>query len=128
VIHAVAPGVDPNRVSDTRIGKGPVVGVGANFTRALWEVMEKEASDNNIPHQRVGVPAGSGTDAWAIQVTRGGAITGLVSIPNRYMHSPNEVISLSDLTNVGKLVAVTIKTLEDSKLTHTTEVFRKNVT
>ncbi len=125
VIHAVAPGVEPNRVSDTRIGKGPVIGIGANFTRTLWEIMETEATVKGIPFQRVGVPAGSGTDAWAIQVTRGGTITGLVSIPNRYMHSPNEVISLSDLTNAGKLIASTIKRLEESDLTHTVEVYRK---
>jgi endoglucanase len=125
VTHAVAPGVDPNRVSDTRINKGPVIGVGANFTRQLWEAMEREALEKNIPYQRVGVPAGSGTDAWAIQITRGGAITGLVSIPNRYMHSPNEVISLTDLTNVGRLLAATIRRLEDSDMTHTREVFRK---
>ncbi len=125
VTHAVAPGVDANRVSDVQIGKGPVVGVGANFTRALWEMMEKEAKKAKIPAQRQSVPSASGTDAWAIQVTRGGTITGLVSLPNRYMHSPNEVVSLSDLTNAGKLIAATIKALDKSDLKHTVEVYRK---
>jgi putative aminopeptidase FrvX len=98
VAHAVAPGVDADKVGDVQVGKGPVVGVGANFTRVLWEMMEKEATKGKIPFQRQGVPSDSGTDAWAIQVTRGGTITGLLSLPNRYMHSPNEVVSLSDLT------------------------------
>jgi endoglucanase len=125
VTHAVAPGVDANRVSDVQIGKGPVVGVGPNFTRPLWEMMEKEAKKAKIPCQRDSVPGQSGTDAWAIQVTRGGVITGLVSLPNRYMHSPNEVVSLSDLTNAGKLIAATVKALDKSKLEHTVEVYKK---
>jgi len=126
VTHAVAPGVEPNIVGDVRIGKGPVIGVGANFTRVLWEMMENEAKTNNIPYQRQRVPAASGTDAWAIQVTRGGTVTGLVSLPNRYMHSPNEVVSLSDLTNAGRLIATTIKKLDQSDIKHTVEMYRKN--
>jgi len=125
VTHAVAPGVEANRVGDVQIGKGPVVGIGANFTRALWEMMEKEAKRGKIPLQRQGVPSASGTDAWAIQVTRGGTITGLISLPNRYMHSPNEVVSLSDLINAGKLIAATIKALDKSSLQHNVEVYRK---
>jgi putative aminopeptidase FrvX len=125
VTHAVAPGVEPNRVNDIQMGKGPVIAIGANFTRALWEMMEKEAKKGKIPYQRESVPSESGTDAWAIQVTRGGTITGLVSLPNRYMHSPNEVVSLNDLTNAGKLIAATIKALDKSDLKHTIEVFRK---
>jgi putative aminopeptidase FrvX len=56
---------------------------------------------------------------------RGGTISGLVSIPNRYMHSPNEVVSLNDLENVGRLLAVTVRALGKSDLKHTVEVFRK---
>ena len=125
VTHAVAPGVEPNRVGDIRIGKGPVIGIGANFSRVLWEIMENEAKAKSIPYQREGVPAASGTDAWAIQVARGGTITGLVSLPNRYMHSLNEVVSLSDLTNAGRLIAATIKMLDESDIKHTVEVYKK---
>lgn len=125
VTHAIAPGVKANRVGGIKLGKGPVVSVGANFTRALWEMMEEEAGKQGIPYQRTGVPARSGTDAWAIQVERGGTICGLISMPNRYMHSPNEVISLTDLKNLGKLMAVTVKALDESDLQHTVEVFRR---
>ncbi|MBM3291758.1 M42 family metallopeptidase [Candidatus Bathyarchaeota archaeon] len=125
VTHALYPGVDPGRVSGVVLGKGPVIGIGANFTRALWEMMESQAKESGMSVQREGLPGASGTDAWAIQITRGGTITGLISVPNRYMHSPNEVISLNDLTNTGKLIALTIKALDNSNLVHTTEVFRK---
>ncbi len=125
VTHAVAPGVKPSRVGDVKLGEGPAIAVGANFTRALWELMEEVAKREGIPYQIEPVPAGSGTDAWALQVLRGGTITGLISVPNRYMHSPNEVISLRDLENVARLIAATVRELEKSDLRHTREVFRR---
>ena len=125
VTHAVAPGVEAARVGDTQLGKGPVVSMGANFTRALWEMMGEAAEEEGIPYQRRGVPSQSGTDAWALQVVRGGNICGLISVPNRYMHSPNEVVSLSDLENIGKLLAATIRKLANSDLKHTEEVYKK---
>jgi tetrahedral aminopeptidase len=125
VTHAVAPGVKPNQVGGVELGKGPVVALGGNFTRALWEIMESVAEENEIPCQRQGVPSRSGTDAWAIQVERGGTICGLISMPNRYMHSPNEVISLSDLENLGSLIAATVQALDNSDLQHNVEVYNK---
>ncbi len=125
VTHAVAPGVEANRVGGIELGKGPAIGIGANFTKALWETMIREAEAKDIPYQREGVPSQSGTDAWAMQVVRGGTISGLVSIPNRYMHSPNEVISLSDLKNVGRLLAATVGALDGSDMVHTVEVYRR---
>jgi putative aminopeptidase FrvX len=125
VTHAVAPGVEANRVGDIQLGKGPTIGIGANFTKALWELMIGEAEGKGIPYQREGVPSQSGTDAWALQVLRGGTISGLISVPNRYMHSPNEVISLADLENTGRLLAATVRALGESDLEHTVEVFRR---
>ena len=125
VTHAVAPGVKKAKVGGIELGKGPVVAMGGNFRRELWETMINEAKANKVPYQVTGVPARSGTDAWAIQVERGGTICGLISMPNRYMHSPNEVISMSDLENLGKLIAYTVKALDKSSLKHTVEVFRK---
>ena len=104
-----------------------MVSVGANFTRALWEMVEGEAGKHGIPCQRTGVPSRSSTDAWAIPVERGGTICGLISMPNRYMHSPNEVISLTDLENLGKLMAATVKVLDECDLRHTIEVFRQKL-
>ena len=126
VTHAVAPGVEPARVQGVKLGEGPVIAMGANFTKALWNMMKKAAEDKDIPYQTVGIPGGSGTDAWALQMQRGGRISGLVSVPNRYMHSPNEVVSIKDLENIGKLLAETIRRLAESDLKHNTEVYRKN--
>ena len=126
VTWAVSPGVESaSSLAATKLGKGPAIGIGANCTKALWELMEREAKENDIPYQLEGVPSNSGTDGWALQVVRGGTISGLVSIPNRYMHSPNEVISLSDVENVGRLLTATIRALGKCDLKHTVEVFRK---
>ncbi len=125
VTHAVAPGVKATEVGGIELGKGPVVALGGNFTRALWEMMESEAEKHGIPCQRQGVPSRSGTDAWAIQVERGGTICGLISMPNRYMHSPNEVISITDLENLGSLIAVTVQALGECDLQHNVEVYRR---
>ena len=125
VTHAVAPGVADSHVGGISLGKGPAIAKGANFTKILWELMEKQAVKNGIPTQVEGVPSRSGTDAWAMQVIRGGTISGLISIPSRYMHSPNEVISLTDLSNVGCLLAATLEGLDGENLQHTLEVFKR---
>lgn len=124
VTWAVAPGVEATSGA-RELGKGPAIGIGANFTKALWELMEREAKKNDIPYQLEGVPSDSGTDSWALQVVRGGTISGLVSIPNRYMHSPNEVINLSDVENVGRLLTATVRALGENDFKHNVEVFRK---
>ena len=125
VTHAQAPGVSASKVGDINIGKGPAIGVGANFTRELWLMMQQTAQQEKIPYQVEPIPAASGTDAWSLQVVKGGTITGLLSIPNRYMHSPNEVISIDDLENIGRLVASTIRELDRHDIPHTREVFRR---
>ena len=53
----------------------------------------------------------TGTDADAIQFTRAGIATGLVSAPNRYMHSPNEMVQLGDLEACARLISAYVKGL-----------------
>ena len=64
----------------------------------------KAAENLGIPYQLEAEPSVTGTDARAIQITRGGIATGLVSVPLRYMHTPTEVVSLTDLENAVKLI------------------------
>jgi endoglucanase len=60
------------------------------------------------------IPGPSGTDAWAIQITREGIPTALISIPLRYMHTNVETLSLKDLQRVGRLLAVFIAGLDEA--------------
>jgi len=121
----IAPGVEASKVGNLRLGKGPIVCLGPAFNRAIWELMMKVAKEEDIPYQRRGVPGRSGNDSWALQVARGGAFCGLLSMPNRYMHTANEVVSLIDIENTGKLFAATAKELETYDLPHTIQVFKK---
>jgi len=75
--------------------------------------LEKAAKANDIPYQLEIAPGRTGTDADAIHGLGPGVATAVISIPNRYMHSPNEVISLSDLDNAVKIIAAFIADLDD---------------
>lgn len=95
---------DRKRVGQVELGKGPVLVRGPNITPAVFERLEKVAREASIPYQIVGAPGLTGTDAVVIQVARGVIPTGLVGIPNRYMHTPCEMVDLADLENIVKLL------------------------
>ena len=99
------PGCDPKRTGECELGKGPTLHRGPNINPVLGRLMEACAKRNKIPIQVTGEPRATGTDANAMQVTRSGVATALVSIPNRYMHTPVEVISLDDLDHASRLLA-----------------------
>ena len=65
----------------------------------------KIAKDGELPVQLNGISKPAGNDANVMQINRGGMATGIVAIPNRYMHSPVEVISLTDLEHAAELIA-----------------------
>ncbi len=95
------------RENSIALGKGPVLTRGPNINAKLFDLLVKTAKANKIPYQVNAEPRGTGTDANAIQLNRAGVATALVSIPNRYMHSPCEMVSLKDLEACAKLLALT---------------------
>jgi len=95
-----------------KVGKGPAIAIGPNFHPALGEALVKIAQELEIPYQTEAIPGPSGTDAWAIQVSREGVPTALLSIPLRYMHTPVETLSLKDIERTGLLLAHFISRLE----------------
>lgn len=106
VTHATdTPGNDKKTQGDVRCGAGPVVFRGPNINPRVFDRLEAVATEHAIPVQVRGVPRATGTDANAMQISRQGVAVGLVGIPNRYMHSPVEVVHLDDLTNAAKLLA-----------------------
>jgi len=76
-------------------------------------MLRELAKKHKIPLQIEIAPGRTGTDADGIHAQAGGVATAVLSIPNRYMHSPNEVISLTDLDNAVKLLVAFIKMLDD---------------
>ncbi len=95
------------------MGKGPVIARGPNINPALFKLFVETAKKENISCQIEGAPRGTGTDANAIQLTRAGVATGLISVPNRYMHSPCEIVHTGDLENSAKLIAHAVAKLDE---------------
>ncbi|MCK5289005.1 MAG: M42 family metallopeptidase, partial [Candidatus Omnitrophica bacterium] len=107
------PGMDKKKVGDIRIGAGPVIARGPNINHKVFDLMVKAAKENKIPYQIEGISRGTGTDANAIQLTKAGVATGLLSIPLRYMHTPVELVSLLDVINTAKLLRAFILKIDD---------------
>lgn len=105
VTHATDyPGIEKTKHGKIVCGQGPVIARGPNINPAVFNRLVAAAEAEGIPYQIEAEPGVTGTDARAIQVTRGGIPTGLVSVPLRYMHTPTEVICLSDLEDTVKLI------------------------
>ncbi len=99
------PGGDKKKVGDTKLGGGPIITRGANINPAVFDLLIKTAREMNIPHQIQASPGGTGTDANVMQLTRSGIAVGLVGVPLRYMHTPNEIMNLDDIENAARLIA-----------------------
>jgi endoglucanase len=87
------------------MGKGVTIGVGPNFHPQLVDRLTSTAKEHEVPMSIEPAPGRSGTDAWAIQVSREGVPTALISIPVRYMHQPVETVAVKDVERAGRLLA-----------------------
>lgn len=99
------PTIEKKQNGDVKLGGGPVLTRGPNMTTKLVNALVDVAKQNEIPVQMVAEGKITGTDAGSIQVNRSGVATALISIPNRYMHTPVEVISLHDIDYAADLMA-----------------------
>jgi len=100
---------DANRTeNDIKLGRGPVLTRGPNINPKLFALLVDTAERHKIPVQINADPGGTATDANELQLTRAGVATALISIPNRYMHSPCEMVSLIDLDHCAQLIAHTV--------------------
>ena len=113
VTHATdCPTIDKKTEGDISLGQGPVVYRGPNMNPQVVERLLQAGDTNEIPVQLAAFGRATPTDANVLQVTRGGVATGLVSVPNRYMHSAVETISLEDADNTADLLAAFCRNLE----------------
>jgi len=114
VTHATDyPDVDGSATGVINMGEGPAIARGPNINPQVGKLLLDTAKAKRIPYQVEPAPRSTGTDANAIQVTRAGVAAGLVSIPNRYMHTPVEVVHLDDLVNASELLAETVVQIDE---------------
>jgi endoglucanase len=113
VTHATDyPLINKTKHGDVRLGKGPTLTHGGCNHPLLVQRLETLARKARIPIQHEAMSNTSGTDTDAIFWTRGGIPSALVSLPNRYMHSPVEVIHLGDLEAIPRLLAEFARSLK----------------
>ncbi len=119
VTHATdCPGIDQNLYGRVKLGQGPVVFRGPNVNPVVFEKLMQLAKEHDIPAQVNGISRAASNDGNVMQISRGGVATGIIGLPNRYMHSPVEVVSLKDLENAARLIAEFCLSLNrDSDLT-----------
>ncbi|MGD2153348.1 MAG: M20/M25/M40 family metallo-hydrolase [Gemmatimonadales bacterium] len=115
VTHATDhPGAEKKGHGDHRLGGGPVLSRGSAVNPVLFERLLEVAERERIAYSIEATPSRTSTDADSIVTARMGIATALVSVPNRYMHSPNEMVALEDLDRAAELIAATVRSLSES--------------
>jgi putative aminopeptidase FrvX len=114
VTFAAQPGLPEHKTFP--LGEGPTICLGPNIHPAVHQAFLRAAGKASIPFAVEVIPAGSGTDAWAMQVAGDGIPTGVIGIPLRYMHTAVETVALSDVLQTGRLLAGTAAALDDDFL------------
>ena len=109
---ADAPGVDKKEVGDHKLGGGPVLTRGSASHPLVFERLASVAEKENIPYTISASPKWTSTDADGIYLTRKGVATAVLSVPNRYMHSPNEMVDLKDVESTARLIAAFCRDLK----------------
>jgi endoglucanase len=113
--HAIAVDVsyahtpDAPREKCGLIGKGPMIGVAPVLCRDMSDRLIKLAGERGIPFQIEAMGGKTGTNADQIATARRGVRTALVSVPQKYMHTPAEVVDPGDVEHTGRLLAAMIR-------------------
>jgi len=115
VTHATDyPGADKKHSGDHKLGGGVVLSRGSSVSSVVFDLLVECAVQEKLPYTVQAAPRDTGTDADAIYNALRGIPTGLVSVPNRYMHSPNEMVAIEDLDRAAALLAAFARRLEPS--------------
>lgn len=108
------PDANQRQYGDVKLGGGPVLARGAANSALVFERLLAVAEREAIPYSVQITPRYTGTDADAIYTARSGVATAVISIPNRYMHSPNEMIAIADVDHAARLIAAFVRTIESA--------------
>lgn len=102
VSFAKQPGVSENESGE--LSKGPMVGFSSVLDFAMSKKLVALAEEKEIPYQKEIMGGRTGTNADSIAVSGYGTKMGLISIPQRNMHTQAEIIDINDVVNTAKLI------------------------
>lgn len=108
-------GSNPKKDGDVKLGGGPVISKGSQINTKINTLFQEVAKNHNLPLQVELTPRSTGTDADKMRFTGKGVAVALISLPLRYMHSPNEVVSLVDIQTEIDLLVNMIKDLKGTE-------------
>jgi len=114
VTYGVGNGVSEDE--GFKLGEGPSLVLGPNAHPRLFDLVRQKAEQIEIKVHPETAPRSSGTEAWAIQVSRDGVPCAILGIPLRNMHMPVEIVALKDIERVARLVVELIVDLDDTTL------------
>ncbi|MEM1485146.1 M20/M25/M40 family metallo-hydrolase [Oscillospiraceae bacterium PP1C4] len=109
--HAIAVDVSYGHTPDAArhkcgvVGEGPMLGISPILDNGMFAQMKASAKRHEIPYQLEVMGGNTGTDADEIATTGAGVRCALLSIPLRYMHTPIEIVAVSDVEAVANLIA-----------------------
>ncbi|HTR33598.1 MAG TPA: M20/M25/M40 family metallo-hydrolase [Gaiellaceae bacterium] len=98
------PGGDPRRAGRIELGMGAMIARGPTLNKHVTDLLGEVAEASGIAHGYEVYTRTTSTDADEIHLTRAGVPTGLISIPTRYLHSPNEMCDLADIEAIVQLI------------------------
>lgn len=114
VTHATDyPNSDKKLRGEAKLGGGPSIACGSVNSPVVYRILVEIAEREKIAYTVKVNPSASGTDGDVIYMSRAGVATGVVSIPNRYMHSPNEMIEMGDVEQAARLIAAFVRSISE---------------
>jgi putative aminopeptidase FrvX len=99
-----------------KLERGLSIVIGPNAHPKLFDMINEKAEEVDITLKPEPAPRSSGTEAWAVQVSRDGIPTAILGIPLRNMHTPVEIVSVKDIERAARLIAEFVTTLDDQTL------------
>lgn len=113
VTHATdSPGINNKEHGTITLGGGPSVQHGGANHPAVVSLIEETAEKKEISIQHEATSVRTGTDTDSIFYQKTGIPSALISLPLRYMHSPVETASVSDIRALIDLMTESVLAME----------------